>query len=148
MELWIVWIVAAVGLLIVEVMSQMVWTFCLAIGCVAGLLCELLGVSLAWQLVVLAVVTVLAYVILVPKVKKLHQQALEREGRKDRTGMEALLGRHGTVTDEIKPGELGRVRIDGDSWQCKAPGADHIIRRGSTVSVTAFDSIILTVNPE
>lgn len=148
MDLWIIWIIAAVGLLIVEVMSQMVWTFCLAIGCVVALVCELFGLPLAWQLVILAIATVLAYIILVPKVKKLHQQALEKEGRKDRTGMEALLGRKATVTDEIKPGELGRVRIDGDSWQCRAPGADHIIRRGTTVTVTAFDSIILTVTPE
>lgn len=59
--------------------------------------------------------------------------------------MDALLGRRATVTHEIRPGRLGRARIDGDNWQVQAPGVGHVIPAGREVTVTSYDSIILTV---
>lgn len=147
MSLWLIWILAAVALLIVEVLTQMVWTLCLSIGCIFAMACELLGIDLPWQIIVLSVVALASYILLVPKIKRLHDRALEKEGRKDCTGMDALLGRKAVVTHEIEPGRLGRARIDGDSWQVKAPGIDRTIRRGEEVTVTAYDSIILSVQP-
>lgn len=61
--------------------------------------------------------------------------------------MDALEGRRATVTHAIRPGQLGRARIDGDNWQVRAPGVDREIRAGEEVSVTGYDSIILTVTP-
>jgi membrane protein implicated in regulation of membrane protease activity len=60
--------------------------------------------------------------------------------------MDALLGRRATVTQEIKPGELGRARIDGDNWQVRAPGIHTTITRGEEVIVNSYDSIILNVS--
>ena len=71
----------------------------------------------------------------------------KRRGYDSRTGMDALLGRKAVVTHEIRPGELGRARIDGDNWQVRAPGVRTVIRHGEEVSVTGYDSIILTVEP-
>lgn len=59
--------------------------------------------------------------------------------------MDALLGRHGTVTEEIRPGKLGRVRIDGDNWQARLESPKAGAKRGDTVVVASYDSIILTV---
>lgn len=147
MSLWILWIALAAILLIIEVCTQMVWTLCVAIGCVAALCGEGLGLSLAWQLVLLALASVIAFVVLVPKVRRWHDRQVQREGRAARTGMDALLGRRGVVTHEIKPEEPGRVRIDGDSWQAVVPDLTGTVRRGSEVVVTGYDSIILTVTP-
>lgn len=144
--MWLTWIIAAAILLIIEVMAQQVWTFCLALGCLAALVADLVcGSGLAVQLVVMAVSSVLFYALLVPQVKRMHQRALEKAGRKDRTGMEALLGRHATVTEPIAPGRIGRVRIDGDSWQAECRGAETVIERGSEVAVTGYESIVLQV---
>ena len=63
-----------------------------------------------------------------------------------RTGMDALLGRRATVTHAIRPGELGRARIDGDNWQVQCPSATEEIKAGTEVVVTSYDSIILTVS--
>ena len=35
--------------------------------------------------------------------------------------------------------------LDGDNWQVRAPGIEVEIPEGAEVSVTAYDSIILTV---
>lgn len=70
---------------------------------------------------------------------------MKRTGREARTGMDALLGRKAVVTNEIRPGDTGRVRIDGDNWQAVAPGVNFTIHKGTETVVTAYDSIILTV---
>lgn len=145
MEAWIIWIIAAALLLIVEVLTQMVWTFCLAIGCLCGMLSSFLGADPIVQTVVLAIATVVAYFVFMPMFKKWHETTDRKEGRDSRTGMDALLGRKAEVSDEIRPGETGRVRIDGDSWQVRAPHVKDTIARGEKVVVVGYDSIVLTV---
>lgn len=148
MQIWIIWLIIAAMLLIIEVLSQMVWTLCLAIGAVVALAVDLLGGGLEWQLIAMALSTVASYIIVVPLVKRWHEVIARGKGRESRTGMEALLGRTAIVTHEIKPGRMGRARIDGDSWQVVAPGVARTIQRGEEVSVSAYDSIILTVRPK
>lgn len=143
MSLWIIWLILAALLLIVEVFSQMVWTLCLAVGCVAALVASVCDVPLEWQLILLSVVAVVAYIVLVPYVKRWHERAVARDGKEARTGMDALLGRRAQVTHVIKPGEKGRARIDGDSWQVEAPGVPYAIPVGAEVIVTDYHSIVL-----
>lgn len=124
----------------------MIWTLCLATGCIGALAAYGLGLATEWQLIVMAIVTIATYIVAVPRIKRWHERIARNKGHESRTGMEALLGRKAIVTQEIKPGQMGRARIDGDSWQVVAPGIDHVISRGTEVSVIAFDSIILTVS--
>ncbi|MDE7110480.1 MAG: NfeD family protein [Muribaculaceae bacterium] len=146
MSVWIIWLSVAAILLIIEVLTQMFWTLCLAIGCVGALAGNLLGVGTAWEMIIMAGVSFVAYAFLAPVFQRWHQRQLEKNGRKDRTGMDALLGRRAVVTSEIKPGETGRARIDGDSWQVVAPGVHETVRKGSEVIVEGYNSIILTVS--
>ncbi len=147
MEAWIIWTTIAAILIAVEVMTQMVWTICLAIGCAASIVAYLFGLDMAWQISIAGIVSVVAYLALRPWLQKWQQKAADRNKQAARTGMDALLGRRGTVTDEIKPGQPGRVRIDGDSWQALAPEAAGVIHRGQQVVVDSYDSIILSVQP-
>lgn len=145
MEMWIVWIIIAAVLVIVEVLSQMVWTLCLAGGCFGALVASVSGADIPVQLIVLAVTAVVMYIVMLPWFRRWHDKVIAREGRNFRTGMDALLGRRATVVHEIKPGELGRARIDGDCWQVRAPGESTVIKHGDEVVVSGYDSIILTV---
>ena len=119
MEIWIIWLIAAALLAIAEVLTQSIWTLCLAIGCAAGLVCSLCGVPAAWQIAATAIASVAAYFILLPWFKRRMTIEEKRRGYDSRTGMDALLGRKAVVTHEIRPGELGRARIDGDNWQVR-----------------------------
>lgn len=144
MEIWLVWLIIAVSLVIVEVLSQMVWTLCLAAGCALALLLSLTGVDLFWQIVGMACGAVAAFIWLVPVLRRWHDANAARASRDERTGMDALLGRRAVVTEAIEPGRLGRVRIDGDSWQVRCH-SDAGIPRGSEVVVVGYDSIVLRV---
>lgn len=143
MEPWIIWLIIAALLLITEVLTQMMWALCLTVGAVAAMALSLLDVGLAWQVTALLAVGLGTYAAILPRFRRWHAKAAEHRAR---TGMEALLGRRAVVTEAIRPGRLGRARIDGDNWQVQAPGIDLEIPAGAEVSVTDYDSIILTVS--
>jgi len=142
MEPWIIWLIAAALLLTVEVLTQMMWALCLTVGALAAMVCSLCGLDLVWQVSALAVFGIVAYIGLLPLFRRWHAR---HDARIARTGMDALLGRRATVTHAIRPGELGRARIDGDNWQVQCPSATEEIKAGTEVVVTSYDSIILTV---
>lgn len=142
MDIWLIWLIVAAVLIIIEVSTLMMWALCLAVGALAAMTAALCDGNIVWQVAAFTLLSVATYVIMLPWFNRRHARHNEKMAR---TGMDALLGRTATVTHEIKPGELGRARIDGDNWQVRAPGATETIPRGSQVKVTAYDSIILTV---
>lgn len=144
MEAWLIWLIAAAVLIVLEVSTQMMWALCLGVGALAAMVAALCGLDVVWQVVSMAVMSVAAYLIFLPMFKRLHSR---EESRESRTGMDALLGRRAVVTHEILPDRLGRARIDGDNWQVKAPGEQSVVAAGTEVVVVAYDSIILTVEP-
>lgn len=146
MDAWLIWIIISAVLIIVEILSQQVWTICLAIGGIAAMVGALCGLNPLSQICLMAAVGVIAFIALMPLFRRWHNASDSKEGRDARTGMDALLGRHAIVTQEIRPGHIGRARIDGDFWQVKAPHSADVIPRGAEVVVIAYDSIILTVN--
>ncbi len=143
MELWILWLIVAGLLLISEIAFQWIWTLCLAIGCLVAMIAAICDASFLMQIVSMSASAVAAYILLIPVLNKWQDKA--RSKKKARTGMDALLGRVAVVTDEIKPGKLGRARIDGDYWQVRLPGGKDVVSRGEEVVVTGYDSIILDV---
>lgn len=144
MEAWIILLIIAAILVAIEVATQQVWTFVLAFGCIAAALLSVFGVPLLWLLGITALLSVLFYIVMIPVMNRWQERARRRSGREGRTGMEALLGRVAIVTHDIRPGHLGRARIDGDYWQVRIPGCNHVVVRDTEVVVTAYDSIILT----
>lgn len=144
MEIWIIWAIVVVVALILELTTQMLWALCLGIGALAGLIASVFGCTIMIQCIATAIGALVSFVLLVTVFrKKLGHDSKEKEAR---TGMDALLGRRAIVTHELKPGNLGRLRIDGDNWQFRGPDDNSVINRGEEVVVTGYDSIILQVN--
>ena len=147
-EPWIIWLIACGILLITEVLTQMLWALCLAVGCLLGFAGDLCGASPLWQFVLFIVGALLSYVLLVPLFQRWHALQVDRKGKAARTGMDALLGRRAVLSDEITAERPGRGRIDGDNWQMVSDDkAVPAIPRGTEVVVTGYDSIILRVRP-
>ena len=147
-EPWIIWLIACGILLITEVLTQMLWALCLAVGCLLGFAGDLCGASPLWQFVLFIVGALLSYVLLVPLFQRWHALQVDRKGKAARTGMDALLGRRAVLADEITAERPGRGRIDGDNWQMISDDkAVPAIPRGTEVVVTGYDSIILRVKP-
>lgn len=134
MVAWVLWLVAAGVLLVIEMFTLTFYLFWLTIGAVAALL-----VSLVWPEAVLlqvlagALVTVLLTVFSKPLVARFRHS----RGFKD-IGTE-IIGRQGIVAEPVEPGRYGQVKVGGDTWSAvsgQVLAKDElvrVIRRSSTI---------------
>lgn len=135
------WLIAAIVLVILEIMTAGFGVICFAIGAAFAALVSGLGGTLTWQVVVFVVVSMLAFIFLRPVVIRF----LEKKSKNVKTNADALVGRKGVVSECIDAEQhTGRVAIDGDDW--KAVSEDgSVIEKGADVEIVKLDSIIVTV---
>jgi membrane protein implicated in regulation of membrane protease activity len=135
------WLIAAIVLVIVEIMTAGFGVICFAIGASCSALVSGLGGNLTWQVAVFVVVSMLAFIFLRPVVIRF----LDKKSKNVKTNAEALIGRIGVVSERIDAEQhTGRVAIDGDDW--KAVSEDgSVIEKGANVEIIKLDSIIITV---
>ena len=141
MQAYLIWLIAAIVLVIFEICSATFGAICFAIGAGFSALAAGLGANLTWQIIVFAIVSLLTFVFLRPFMLKF----LDRKSKDVKTNADALVGRKGIVSERIDMVQhTGRVAIDGDDW--KAVTEDGaVIEKGVEVEIVKLDSIILTV---
>ncbi len=141
MDVWLIWLIIAAVLVLIELLTYMVASFCLAIGCLFAMIASLIGGGFEWQLGALTVGTVFAFVVFAPIMRRRHKS---KDSAQYSSNMDALIGREAIITENIPVGGVGRLRIDGDNWQAR--NIDGIeSRKGDRVRVVGYDSIILIV---
>lgn len=141
MEIYQIWLIAAILLIIFEIFSATFGAICFAIGAGFSALAAGLGANVTWQIIVFAVVSMLTFIFLRPIVMRF----LDRKSKDVKTNADAIIGRKGVVSERIDAEQhTGRVAIDGDDW--KAVSEDgSTIEKGTTVEIVKLDSIIVTV---
>ena len=141
MEMYQIWLIAAIVLVIVEICTAGFGSICFAIGAVFSAIAAGLGANLTWQIVIFALVSMLTFIFLRPVVMRF----LEKKSKDVKTNAEAIIGRKGIVSERIDAAQhTGRVAIDGDDW--KAVSEDgSVIEKGAEVEIMKLNSIILTV---
>ena len=144
MDLWIIWLIAGAVLLIIELLSGIVATLRVAVGCIAAAVAALAGTGIELQLASMAAGIILAFIFIAPMVNRMRRR---KSGRREEynSNMNALIGREAIMTKEyVSEAEPGRARIDGDNWQVRSADGSPV-PRGSHVTVTGYESIILIV---
>jgi membrane protein implicated in regulation of membrane protease activity len=138
-NMWQLWAVLALLGLILELSSGDFFIICFSIGAVgAGLVSPFANIYV--QICVFAVVTAISIFTVRPfALRYLHKGEENRASNAD-----ALIGREGRVTEAIRPGEYGRVAIDGDNWKAQSHAQEEL-PVGAQVRVTGRESIIITV---
>ena len=141
MEVYQIWLLVAIILVILEIATAGFGVICFAIGAGFAAFIAGLGGNLTWQIIVFAAVSLLTFIFLRPVVIRF----LEKRSKDVKTNADALVGRKGIVSERIDAAQhTGRVAIDGDDW--KAVSEDgSVIEKGQTVEIVKLDSIILTV---
>ena len=141
MQVYQIWLIVAIVLVIFEICSASFGAICFTIGASFSALAAGLGANVTWQIIIFAVVSMLTFVFLRPVVIRF----LDRKSKDVKTNADALVGRKGIVSERIDAEKhTGRVAIDGDDW--KAVSADgSVIEKGTEVEIIKLDSIILTV---
>ena len=137
-NMWQVWAVVAIVCLILELSSGDFFIICFSIGAVFALISAVLGLSIYWQVFIFALFTLLSVLFVRPvALRYLHKNDPNKLSNAD-----ALMGRTGRVTEEIKAGASGYVQIDGDLWKAVSKSD---IAVGTTIRVIGRESTILTV---
>ena len=141
MQLYQIWLIIAILLVIFEICSATFGAICFAIGAGLAALGAGLGLNTTWQIVVFAVVSLLTFIFLRPVVIRF----LDKKSKDVKTNADALIGRKAVVSERIDGAQhTGRVAVDGDDW--KAVSTDgSVIEKGAEVEIINRDSIILTV---
>ena len=141
MQAYLIWLIAAIVLVIFEICSATFGAICFAIGAGFSALAAGLGANLTWQIIVFAIVSLLTFVFLRPFMLKF----LDRKSKDVKTNADALVGRKGVVSERIDMVQhTGRVAIDGDDWKAVTEDGS-VIEKGVEVEIVKLDSIILTV---
>lgn len=140
MEIWHIWILAALLLFIIEMFTTGFAVLCLAVGCVGGAIAAACDMSLEWQLVIFALVSLVALAAVRPVLKR----SFYRNGEKVPTNVNAMVGRRGIVCNTIDSTDSGRVVIDGVDWKARSVEDEPIVE-GTHVEIVAVDSVILIV---
>lgn len=143
MENWLIWLIVTALLVVVELFTFIVATFCMAVGSMFAMVASLFDASFEMQILALVVGTVLAFVAFAPAVKRWQKRRAESAGNNAMSNMDALKGRVVEVIEDIPEHGTGRVKVDGDRWQARIDGAGAVA--GERVRIVGYDSIILEV---
>ena len=142
MEIWQIWVIAALVFIIVEIFTSGFAIACLSVGCLLAAAGAALEWALAWQVTLFAVGTFLAFILIRPFVLKLMNKKTDKNNVK--TNMDNLIGRKAIVTEKIESDGFGRVKIDGDDWKARFEDESEA-EVGEKVTIVSYESIILTV---
>ncbi len=143
MDLWLIWMLAALLLFLVEIFTPGFAAACLSIGCLLScVLAAIAPETVNWQIGLFVIGSLLSFIFVRPFALKVLSRRAERKG--------GLIGREATVIEMIPAEDVGRVKIDGDEWQAVlAREEDNEPRQdvpvGAKVIIVSYDSIILTV---
>lgn len=141
MDAWLIWLVLAVGLGVVEVFTL---TFVLGLLAVAALVAALLGaigLPVAVQIIGFTA-TAAAGIYLVRPIMRRQL----RGGPVVRSGAEALVGRSAVVLQEVD-GDTGRIKLSGEEWSARCIDEDLVIPVGTRVDVMEIDGATAVVYP-
>ena len=141
---WLLWLIIAAILIIIELLTSMIATFCLAAGCLVAMVCALLGWGIETQLTGAIIGTVIAFILVQPLIR--HRKETIKKQDKSASNMDALIGRTAVLTESITEYAPGRTRIDGVNWQIRT-NSNAPLTKGSKVRIIGYDSIILIAEP-
>ena len=136
----ILWLIAAVGFLVLEGMTFSMVSVWFAAGSAAALLSCLFHPPFKVQAVVFIVVSVLCLAAFKPLTQRLRQKPTPTNG--DRS-----LGREAKVLTPVSAEETGRVRLDGVDWNARCATPGDTLAPGQSCRVTEIHSTLLIVEP-
>ena len=138
---WIIWLVIAVVMFVIEAATTGLATLWFGIGAVVAMIMDLCGASVASQIIVMAVISAVCFAVCMiwirPKLESLRKKNIQH------TNADRLIGREGVVIVPLNATEgKGQVKVDGQIWSAKA---DTDIAEGVKVTVRSIEGVKLVV---
>lgn len=137
--LWI-WVALLVLFVIIETATAQLVTIWFAIGSLAALISSFFTDSIVIQIVIFAVVSLIALAITRPLAKKIT------DTKKQATNADMYIGKEGVVSEEINNLEAkGLVKVKGTVWTARTEDDKIIIPVGTHIEVLRIEGVKLIV---
>lgn len=137
------WLLAAVVLAVVEIITLGLTTIWFALGAFAAFLTAICGASVPLQIVVFILVSIVSLLLVRPLSMKYLNSKISK------TNIDAVVGRKVKVTTKIdNTSEVGTVMMDGTTWNARSVNDDENIEVGETVIIQRVEGNKLFVNKE
>lgn len=141
LELWQIWIIAGIILLIVENFIPTFIAASIAIGCLIAGLFSFLGFGIEGQFVAFSVGILLSFFGIRPFMSKYGH----RKHKEIKTNVDSLVGKMGRVVEALDSEDSrGRILVEGDDWKAESEDRSPVAV-GKRVQVLAVNSTILIV---
>ena len=137
-NLTIIWVAAIIVFIVIEIFTQGLTSIWFAGGALGGCITAMAGAGPLAQVIVFIIVSIILIIATRPFKKKMLDKKIQKKN------VETVIGQTALVEEEIKPGQPGRVRLDGKIWTAKG-AVEEPIPAGQQVTVTDIQGVTLTV---
>ncbi len=127
-----VWLGLVVVTIIIEFLTLELVSIWVSLGSLVGLILELCGVPLEWQIVVAVVVTIVCILGL----RRFCVKFLLKS--KEKTNTDIYIGAKEKLVTKIDGGGLGSICINGVTWSAKSENGESI-KEGSLVEILRLE---------
>lgn len=135
------WLIIALIMLIVEALTAGLTTIWFAGGAFAALVCALLDLPIAAQIVIFFIVSICLLVF----TRKIFVEKLKTGSQK--TNVDALIGERAIVEAAIPAYGVGQVKVGGQVWSAVCEKPDMEIEAGKLVKIHAIEGVKVIVVP-
>lgn len=138
----IVWIVALIVAIVVEIISMGLTSIWFAGGALIALIAAALNGPIWLQVACFVVISVLLLVFTRPiAVKYFNKDRI-------RTNAESIVGKQAIVISTLNNLQgIGQVSVEGQEWSAKSLNDDEVLEQGSVVEVVAISGVKLICKP-
>jgi membrane protein implicated in regulation of membrane protease activity len=140
---WLIWVIVAAALGMVELLTLAVAAGLLAVAAVAASASAALGAGVAGQAAAFTVAAGVSLAVVLPVVRR-HRRTAHPVTR---SGAAALVGRSALVIEPVDD-QHGQVRIGGEVWSARAFAPGQVIPAGAVVDVFEIDGATALVYAE
>jgi len=140
----LLWFLSGVVLLITELFAPTLILMFFGFGAwIVAAVYLLFGISLAWQLAIFAVSSMVLLVLLRKRLRPLFK-GYTTSRQKSGQDLDDFMGKEATVIDPIEPGKPGKIEYNGVSWTAES---ETVLSAGTRVRITGRSGLTLNVTP-
>lgn len=139
----ILWIIVIIALVVAEINTTSLTTIWFVGGAIIAAIASGLGAPVAVQIGLFIVISLALLLAIRPiAVKYFNPERV-------RTNIDAMLGKHGHVTERIdNAAETGKITVGGMDWTARSMNPQQVIEAGAMVTIQAVDGVKLIVTED
>lgn len=142
MQIWLVWILIAIVMFIVEIFTPGFFAACLGIAAAISAIIVLVlpKISTILQIIIFSILSILSFIAIRPfAIKYLYKNQKNSD-----TNADGLIGKKGKIIKSITPSNYGSFKIYGDEYMALSEDGSPI-EEGTEVEVVKLDGIKVIV---